>query len=66
MLSILSGDSDPAAIERARSGDCRAFSPLVEAYQAPIFNLCYRILGNPHDAEGVSYTHLTLPTSDLV
>lgn len=51
MLSILSGDSDPAAIERARSGDCRAFSPLVEAYQAPIFNLCYRILGNPHDAE---------------
>jgi len=51
MPSILSGDSDPAAIERARRGDCRAFSPLVEAFQAPIFNLCYRILGNPHDAE---------------
>ena len=51
MPSILPGDSDPAAIERARSGDSRAFSTLVEAYQAPIFNLCYRIMGNPHDAE---------------
>lgn len=51
MPSILPGDSDHAAIERARGGDSRAFSPLVEAYQAPIFNLCYRILGNPHDAE---------------
>ena len=51
MPSILPGDSDHAAIERARGGDSRAFSPLVEAYQAPIFNLCDRILGNPHDAE---------------
>ena len=44
-------DPDPVTIERARSGDHRAFSGLVEAYQTPVYNLCYRVLGNPHDAE---------------
>ena len=24
---------------------------MVEAYQTPVYNLCYRVLGNPHDAE---------------
>ena len=51
MTPIVSCDPDPVTIERARSGDHRAFSRLVEAYQTPVYNLCYRVLGNPHDAE---------------
>lgn len=38
-------------IERARGGDDEAFGKLVNAYQGPVFNLCYRILGNAKDAE---------------
>lgn len=51
MLATTSYDLDLATVERARGGDDRAFSQLVEAYQRPIYNLCYRLLGNPHDAE---------------
>lgn len=38
-------------VEQARGGDRRAFSQLVEAYQRPVFNLTYRMLGNPEEAE---------------
>jgi RNA polymerase sigma-70 factor (ECF subfamily) len=38
-------------IERARAGDQQAFSRLVEMYQTPIFNLAYRMLGDPAEAE---------------
>jgi len=51
MAATVSCDPDPIIIERARRGDNRAFSRLVEAYQTPVNNLCYRVLGNPHDAE---------------
>jgi RNA polymerase sigma-70 factor, ECF subfamily len=51
MPAIVSCDPDPITIERARNGDHRAFSKLVETYQTPVYNLCYRVLGNPHDAE---------------
>ena len=51
MPAIVLCDPDPVTIERARSGDNRAFSRLVETYQTPVYNLCYRVLGNPHDAE---------------
>ena len=51
MPPIVTSDPDPVTIERARSGDKCAFSRLVEAYQTPVYNLCYRVLGNPHDAE---------------
>ena len=44
---------------------------IVTAHSARVYRLAYRLTGNPHDAEdlthdAVSYTHLTLPTSDLV
>ncbi len=32
-------------------GDSQAFTQLVEAYQRPVYNLCYRMLGAPQDAE---------------
>src|SRR4030042_6666685 len=35
----------------ARRGDVDAFGRVVEAFQKPVFNLCYRMLGNPEDAE---------------
>ncbi len=38
-------------ILQAREGDERAFEKLVEAYQKPIYNLTYRMLGNARDAE---------------
>jgi RNA polymerase sigma-70 factor (ECF subfamily) len=38
-------------LEDARHGDIEAFAYLVEAYQRPVFGLCYRMLGNLQDAE---------------
>ena len=38
-------------IEAARRGDRNAFSKLVQAYQLPVYNLTYRMLGNPQEAE---------------
>ncbi len=38
-------------IERAREGDQHAFGLLVQAYQKPVFNLTYRMLGNAQEAE---------------
>lgn len=35
----------------ARQGDEEAFAKLVEAYQRPIYNLAYRMLGSPGEAE---------------
>ncbi|MBN2086555.1 MAG: sigma-70 family RNA polymerase sigma factor [Anaerolineales bacterium] len=35
----------------AREGDVDAFGRVVDAFQKPVFNLCYRMLGNPEDAE---------------
>ncbi len=38
-------------LERARQGDELAFTQLVEAYQVPVYNLCYRMLGDAVEAE---------------
>ncbi len=38
-------------VEQARAGDKQAFSQLVQAYQRPVFNLTYRMLGNAEEAE---------------
>jgi len=44
-------DTEQQDIERARRGDAGAFNQLVEVYQRPVFNLCYRMLGNAVEAE---------------
>jgi len=38
-------------IERATQGDDDAFAQIVESYQIPVYNLCYRMLGNREEAE---------------
>jgi RNA polymerase sigma-70 factor, ECF subfamily len=38
-------------VRLARAGDENAFADLVEAYQSPIYNLCYRMLGDAGEAE---------------
>jgi RNA polymerase sigma-70 factor, ECF subfamily len=38
-------------VQQAQAGDKQAFSRLVEAYQRPVYNLTYRMLGNPQEAE---------------
>jgi RNA polymerase sigma-70 factor, ECF subfamily len=38
-------------LSRALMGDQEAFSQLVDTYQSPVYNLCYRMLGNANDAE---------------
>lgn len=38
-------------VDQARAGDQAAFARLVAAYQGPVYNLAYRMLGNPGDAE---------------
>ena len=38
-------------VVQARAGDREAFSKLVDAYQNPVYNLTYRMLGNADEAE---------------
>lgn len=44
-------DQEGRWIEAARQGDRDAFGRLVEAYQGPVYNLTYRMLGEPREAE---------------
>lgn len=44
-------DEEKRWLEKARKGDEEAFSRIVEAYQRPVYNLCYRMLGNHTLAE---------------
>lgn len=36
---------------QAQNGDELAFTKLVNQYQRPVYNLCYRMLGDPYEAE---------------
>jgi RNA polymerase sigma-70 factor, ECF subfamily len=44
-------DAEAQWIVQAQAGDDGAFARLVEAYQRPVYNLCYRMLGDPYEAE---------------
>jgi len=44
-------DNESLWLSRAQTGDAEAFTRLVEVYQRPVYNLCYRMLGNESDAE---------------
>lgn len=44
-------DEESVWLQQARKGDKEAFGRLIEAYQRPVYNLAYRMLGNPGEAE---------------
>jgi RNA polymerase sigma-70 factor (ECF subfamily) len=44
-------DNEQTWVAQAQRGDDQAFTQLVEAYQKPVYNLCYRMLGEPESAE---------------
>ncbi len=44
-------EQESAWIRAAQQGEPQAFTNLVEHYQRPVYNLCYRMLGNAEDAE---------------
>jgi RNA polymerase sigma-70 factor, ECF subfamily len=44
-------DLSPEWIAQAQRGNSESFSKLVEACQTPVFNLCYRMLNDPYEAE---------------
>jgi RNA polymerase sigma-70 factor, ECF subfamily len=48
---IIMSNQELTWVEQARTGDQRAFGLLVQAYQKPVFNLTYRMLGNAQEAE---------------
>ena len=44
-------NEEKAWIVQAQQGNDEAFTQLVEHYQSPVYNLCYRMLGEPELAE---------------
>lgn len=44
-------DQERAWLEQALKGDREAFGHLVQAYERPVYNLTYRMLGDPGEAE---------------
>jgi RNA polymerase sigma-70 factor (ECF subfamily) len=42
---------EPEWLAQAIKGNAEAFTNLIELYQRPVFNLCYRMLGDPDEAE---------------
>lgn len=44
-------DDEKTWVEQARAGEKEAFAKLIEAYQNPVYNLTYRMLGNADEAE---------------
>jgi RNA polymerase sigma-70 factor (ECF subfamily) len=58
-------DQEGQWVAQALRGDQSAFAHLVDTYKTPIYNLCYRMLGTPTEAEDAAqetfvrvYTHL--------
>ena len=60
-----SPSSEREYLLKAQKGDQQAFAFIVQSYQRPVYNLCYRMLGNQQEAEDATqetfiraYTHL--------
>lgn len=43
-------DEERRLVERAQRGDIESFNALVRAYEGRVYNLCYRMLGDPDSA----------------
>jgi RNA polymerase sigma-70 factor (ECF subfamily) len=45
---------EPEVLDQVYQGNQQAFTHLVETYQKPVFNLCYRMLGDADEAEDMA------------
>jgi RNA polymerase sigma-70 factor, ECF subfamily len=45
---------EPEFLKQVQTGNPEAFTQLVDFYQRPVFNLCYRMLGDANEAEDAS------------
>ncbi len=50
----MGAEQEQVWVLQARRGDPEAFAKIVEAYQVPVYNLAYRMLGNSAEAEDAS------------
>jgi RNA polymerase sigma-70 factor (ECF subfamily) len=50
----MTDSSDRSLVTRTLQGDTHAFGALVRCYQNSVFNVCYRLLGNRHEAEDLA------------
>jgi RNA polymerase sigma-70 factor (ECF subfamily) len=53
-MTGMSISPEQGLVLRARQGDTAAFSGLVQSHQAGVFNVCYRLLGDRHEAEDLA------------
>jgi RNA polymerase sigma-70 factor, ECF subfamily len=49
--ALTSAEQDRLDVQRALAGDQAAFGDLVQRYQSAVYNLAYRMLGDPTEAE---------------
>lgn len=56
MYLQVSADDEERLIGRCLGGDSRAFEPLVERYQRPLFGVAVRMLGSREEAQDVTQT----------
>ncbi|MCJ7566970.1 MAG: sigma-70 family RNA polymerase sigma factor [Anaerolineales bacterium] len=54
MAETIQSNEEVSWIDRAVQGDDDAFAQIVDNYQVPVYNLCYRMLGNKEEAEDVA------------
>jgi len=46
--------SDRSLVLRTKRGELEAYGDLVRRYQGSVFNVCFRMLADPHDAEDLT------------
>lgn len=54
MLKNLDTQTELECIQRVKAGEEDAFTEIIETYQDPVYNLCYRMLGTPQAAESAA------------
>lgn len=52
--SAVSPSEEAKLVERARQGDVDAFEALIVQYERKVYNLAYRLTGNPEDASDLA------------